>query len=133
MHGDICPLPVLVEMTRRYGARLLVDDATPQAFLAAPARAAAEHFGLKGAPDLELGTMSKALAGIGGFVAGDGDVIEYLRYYADSYVFAATLPAPVVAGLIVSLEILQAEPGRLGRYGKHSPSAFTTHQRWIRS
>lgn len=115
MHGDICPLPVLVEMTRRYGARLLVDDAHATGVLGGTGAGTAEHFGLKGAPDLELGTMSKALAGIGGFVAGDGDVIEYLRYYADSYVFAATLPAPVVAGLIVSLEILQAEPGRLGR------------------
>ena len=74
-----------------------------------------EHFGLKDEPGLEVGTMSKALAGIGGFVTGDGDVIEYLRYYANSYVFAATIPAPVVAGLIVSLEILRAEPNRIER------------------
>jgi glycine C-acetyltransferase len=59
--------------------------------------------------------MSKALGGQGGFVAGDKQVIDYLRFYANSYVFAATIPAPVVAGLITSLEVMQAEPDRLVR------------------
>ena len=115
MHGDICPLPELVALARKYGARLLVDDAHATGVLGRTGAGTAEHFGLKDEPDLEVGTMSKALAGIGGFVTGDGDVIEYLRYYANSYVFAATIPAPVVAGLIVSLEILRAEPNRIER------------------
>lgn len=115
MHGDICPLPQLLEVTRAHGVRLLVDDAHATGVLGRTGAGTAEHFGLSAGPDLEVGTMSKALAGIGGFVVGDGDVIEYLRYYADSYVFAATIPAPVVAGLIASLEILIAEPERIER------------------
>ncbi|MBB3050416.1 glycine C-acetyltransferase [Prauserella isguenensis] len=113
MHGDVCPLPELVELTRRYGARLLVDDAHSTGVLGSTGSGTAEHFGMKGEVDLEVGTMSKALAGVGGFVVGEAEVINYLRYYAHSYVFAATTPAPMVAGLIASLEILQKEPALL--------------------
>lgn len=115
MHGDICPLPELVQLTREHGARLLVDDAHSTGVLGRTGSGTAEHFGLKGNVDLELGTMSKALAGIGGFVVGDGEVVDYLRYYANSYVFAATTPAPVVAGMIAALDILQQEPELLQR------------------
>lgn len=115
MHGDICPLPALRELTKAYGARLLVDDAHSTGVLGRTGSGTAEHFGVKGEIDLEVGTMSKALAGIGGFLVGDDEVVEYLRYYAHSYVFGATVPAPVVAGLVASIEILQNEPERIER------------------
>lgn len=115
MHGDLVPLPQLLTLARQYGARVLVDDAHSTGVLGATGSGTTEHFGLKGEVDLEVGTMSKALGGQGGFVAGDKQVIDYLRFYANSYVFAATIPAPVVAGLITSLEVMQAEPDRLVR------------------
>lgn len=113
MHGDICDLPGIVRLAERYGARVLIDDAHSTGVLGATGSGTAEHFGLKGSVDLELGTMSKALGGMGGFVVGEPDVVEYLRFYANSYVFAATIPAGIAAGLIASLDVLSAEPDRI--------------------
>jgi 4-hydroxy-2,2'-bipyrrole-5-methanol synthase len=115
MHGDVCDLPGIVRLAEQYGARVLVDDAHATGVLGATGSGTAEHFGLKGRVDLELGTMSKTLAGMGGFVVGDEDVIEYLRFYANSYVFAATIPAGVAAGLIAAIDVIETEPERLSR------------------
>ncbi|QDQ14790.1 aminotransferase class I/II-fold pyridoxal phosphate-dependent enzyme [Streptomyces spectabilis] len=114
MHGDLCDLPQIVRLGKEYGARVLVDDAHATGVLGERGTGTAEHFGLKGEVDLELGTMSKALAGMGGFVVGEPEVIEYLRYYSHSYVFAANIPAGVAAGLIASLDVIEAEPQRVG-------------------
>lgn len=113
MHGDICELPEIVRLAKQYGARVLVDDAHATGVLGERGSGTAEHFGLKGQVDLELGTMSKTLAGMGGFVVGDEEVIDYLRFYADSYVFAATIPAGVAAGLIAAIDVIEAEPERI--------------------
>ncbi|MDT8997740.1 aminotransferase class I/II-fold pyridoxal phosphate-dependent enzyme [Paucibacter sp. APW11] len=113
MHGDIVKLPELVRLAKHYGARVLVDDAHSTGVLGASGSGTTEHFGMKGEADLEVGTMSKALGGQGGFIAGDKRVIDYLRFYANSYVFAATIPAPVAAGLIESISLMQTEPQRL--------------------
>ena len=102
-----------MKLARRHGARVLVDDAHATGVLGATGSGTTEHFGMKGEADLEVGTLSKALGGQGGFVAGDKAVIDYLRFYANAYVFAATIPAPVVAGLLQSLELMQSEPQRL--------------------
>ncbi|CAM5350649.1 aminotransferase class I/II-fold pyridoxal phosphate-dependent enzyme [Streptomyces abikoensis] len=115
MHGDVCDLPEIVRLAKTYGARVLIDDAHATGVLGARGSGTAEHFGLKGEVDLELGTMSKALAGMGGFVVGEEEVVEYLRYYSNSYVFAANIPAGVAAGLIASLDVIESEPERLGR------------------
>ncbi|MEV5379588.1 aminotransferase class I/II-fold pyridoxal phosphate-dependent enzyme [Streptomyces nondiastaticus] len=115
MHGDVCDLPEIVRLAKAYGARVLIDDAHATGVLGARGSGTAEHFGLKGEVDLELGTMSKALAGMGGFVVGEEEVVEYLRYYSNSYVFAANIPAGVAAGLIASLDVIEAEPERLKR------------------
>ncbi|WP_084787371.1 aminotransferase class I/II-fold pyridoxal phosphate-dependent enzyme [Nocardia sp. Root136] len=113
MHGDICELPQIVQLARQYGARVLVDDAHATGVLGVRGTGTAEHFGLKGEVDLELGTMSKTLAGMGGFVVGDEEVIDYLRFYSNSYVFAATIPAGVVAGLIAAIDVMEREPERI--------------------
>ncbi|MEU5832552.1 aminotransferase class I/II-fold pyridoxal phosphate-dependent enzyme [Streptomyces diacarni] len=115
MHGDVCDLPSILRLARNYGARVLIDDAHATGVLGARGSGTSEHFGLKGEVDLELGTMSKALAGMGGFVVGDEEVIEYLRYYSNSYVFAANIPAGVAAGLIAAIDVLEAEPERVKR------------------
>ncbi|MFI9503301.1 aminotransferase class I/II-fold pyridoxal phosphate-dependent enzyme [Nocardia sp. NPDC052566] len=113
MHGDICDLPEIVRLAHSYGARVLVDDAHATGVLGARGSGTAEHFDLKGEVDLELGTMSKALAGMGGFVVGDEEVIDYLRFYSNSYVFAATIPAGVAAGLIAAIDVMEREPERI--------------------
>ncbi|WP_282776719.1 MULTISPECIES: pyridoxal phosphate-dependent aminotransferase family protein [unclassified Nocardia] len=113
MHGDICELPQIIRLAQRYGARVLVDDAHATGVLGARGTGTAEHFGLKNEVDLELGTMSKTLAGMGGFVVGDEDVIDYLRFYSNSYVFAATIPTGVAAGLIASIDVIEREPERI--------------------
>ncbi|MEO8548661.1 MAG: aminotransferase class I/II-fold pyridoxal phosphate-dependent enzyme [Kofleriaceae bacterium] len=113
MHGDVCKLPELCRLASRFGAKVLVDDAHSTGVLGARGSGTAEHFGLKGEVDLELGTMSKALAGLGGFVVGDADVVEYLRFYSNSYAFAANIPAATAAGLLAALDVLEAEPERL--------------------
>ncbi|KUL55606.1 aminotransferase class I/II-fold pyridoxal phosphate-dependent enzyme [Streptomyces sp. NRRL S-1521] len=115
MHGDICDLPEIVRLAREYDARVLIDDAHATGVLGEHGAGTAEHFGLKGQVDLELGTMSKALAGMGGFVVGDQDVIDYLRFYANSYVFAANIPPGTAAGLIASIDVMESEPQRLTR------------------
>lgn len=113
MHGNICNLPKICQLARKYSAKVLVDDAHSTGVLGRTGAGTSEYYDMPGIADLELGTMSKALAGMGGFVVGDEEVIEYLRFYANSYVFAATIPATIVAGLIASLEIMENEPERL--------------------
>lgn len=113
MHGDIVDLPRLMKIAKHYGARVLVDDAHSTGVLGKQGSGTSEHFKMKGEVDLELGTMSKALSGLGGFVCGDGDVVEYLRFYSHSYVFAATIPAHVAAGVIASIDVMLDEPERL--------------------
>lgn len=115
MHGDICDLPEIVRLAKEYGARVMVDDAHATGVLGARGTGTTEHFGLKGQVDLELGTMSKTLAGMGGFVVGEEEVIEYLRFYSNSYVFAANIPAGVAAGLIASIDVIEAEPERIAQ------------------
>lgn len=115
MHGDICDLPRIVDLASAYGARVLVDDAHATGVIGPQGRGTAAHFGLTDSVDLELGTMSKALGALGGFVAGETDVIEYLRMYAHSYVFAATIPAGIAASVSTALDIIVSEPERLER------------------
>ncbi|MBY6243036.1 aminotransferase class I/II-fold pyridoxal phosphate-dependent enzyme [Methylosinus sp. Sm6] len=113
MHGDIVDLPKVVALARKYGVKVLVDDAHATGVLGKTGSGTSEHFGMKGEVDLELGTFSKTLSGVGGFVAAKGEVVEYLRFYSNSYVFAATIPASVAAGLIASIDVMQREPQRL--------------------
>ncbi|MFE2461686.1 aminotransferase class I/II-fold pyridoxal phosphate-dependent enzyme [Streptomyces sp. NPDC059402] len=115
MHGDVCDLPEIVRLAKEYDARVMIDDAHATGVLGIRGSGTAEHFGLKGEVDLELGTMSKTLAGMGGFVVGEEEVVEYLRYYSNSYVFAANIPAGVAAGLIAAIDVIEAEPERLKR------------------
>lgn len=115
MHGDVVDLPRLMGLARRYGAHVLVDDAHATGVLGRTGAGTAEHFGMAGEPDLESGSLSNALAGLGGFVAGEEDVIEYLRFYSNTYAFAAPIPAAVAAGVIAALDVMEREPQRLSR------------------
>jgi 8-amino-7-oxononanoate synthase len=115
MEGDVCPLPAIVECKRRFGARLMVDDAHGVGVLGDHGRGTAEHFGLESEVDLVMGTFSKSLAAVGGFVAGDRDVIDFIRHKARSYIFSAAFPPASVAAVLAALDIVESEPERRER------------------
>jgi 8-amino-7-oxononanoate synthase len=115
MEGDIANLPEIVRLARKYGARVMVDDAHATGVMGKNGRGTAEHFGLEDEVDLVMGTCSKALASIGGFVAGPAEVIHYLRHRARSLLFSASLPAPCVATIGAALDVIENEPERRER------------------
>ncbi|MBC8645744.1 MAG: pyridoxal phosphate-dependent aminotransferase family protein [Thermoanaerobaculia bacterium] len=110
MHGRIAPLRSLRETADRHGARLLVDDAHGLGVLGATGRGIEEHFGLPGAADVLTGTFSKASGSVGGYVCGSADLIEYLRVFARSSMFTASLPAAICAGVTESFRVMSEEP-----------------------
>lgn len=110
MHGELAPLPELASVCRQYGARLMVDDAHGVGVMGPTGRGIEEHFDCVGAADILMGTLSKALGALGGYVVGDKETIDYLRWFAPSGVFTTTLPAPICAGLSKALEVIRTEP-----------------------
>jgi 8-amino-7-oxononanoate synthase len=115
MEGDLCDLPSVVRAKKARGARLMVDDAHGLGVLGAAGRGTAEHFGVEDEVDLVMGTFSKSLATVGGFVAGDEDVIDFIRYHARSGIFSAALPPASAAAALRALEIVEREPERRKR------------------
>lgn len=115
MDGDLAPLDHLVPLCRKNGAMLIVDDAHGTCVMGATGRGTAEHFGVEGKVDITMGTFSKAFAVTGGFVAASKPVIEYLRYFARSYMFSASMPPMTIAAVLAGLDIVQREPERLLR------------------
>lgn len=109
MGGDIAPLDEIVPLCKKYGARLYVDDAHSLGVLA-EGRGTAKHFGLTDEVDLIMGTFSKSFASIGGFVAGDAEVMAYIQHHARSLIFSASLPAPNLMAVMAALEIMETEP-----------------------
>ncbi len=109
MGGDIAPLPEIVALCHKYGARLMVDDAHSMGVLA-QGRGTAAHFDLTDQVDLITGTFSKSFASIGGFVAGDKDVLHYIQHNARPLLFSASLPAQNVATVLAALGIIEGEP-----------------------
>jgi 8-amino-7-oxononanoate synthase len=112
MEGDVADLPHLVPLAHRYGAALAVDDAHSIGVLGPTGAGTAEHFGLTDEVDLIVGTFSKSLASIGGYIVGDEYVIHYLKHHCRPLIFTAALPASNTAGVLAALEILQSEPER---------------------
>jgi 8-amino-7-oxononanoate synthase len=115
MEGDLANLPEIVRLARAYGARVMVDDAHATGVLGKGGRGTPEHFGVEREVDLVMGTCSKALASIGGFVAGPAEVIHFLKHRARSLMFSASLPAPCVAAISAALDVIEAEPERRER------------------
>jgi 8-amino-7-oxononanoate synthase len=112
MEGDIADLPHLVPLAKKHGAALAVDDAHSIGVLGPTGAGTAEHFGLTDEVDLIVGTFSKSLASIGGFVAGAEYVIHYLKHHARPLIFTAALPASNTAGVLAALDVLEREPER---------------------
>lgn len=112
MSGDIAPLKEISSLCRRYGARLMVDDAHAIGVLGG-GHGTAAHFDCTPDVDLIMGTFSKALASIGGFIAGDKDVINWIQHVARPFIFSASLPPSNVAAVIAALDVIESEPERV--------------------
>ncbi len=109
MGGDIAPMPEIVEICKRYGARIMVDDAHGIG-VTGNGRGTAAHFGLTDEVDLIMGTFSKSFASIGGFIAGSKEVVHYIQHHARSLIFSAALPAANAAAALKALDIMETEP-----------------------
>jgi 8-amino-7-oxononanoate synthase len=114
MEGDICPLPEIVKVAKRNGARVMVDDAHATGVLGRRGRGTCEHFGMSHKDvDLIVGTCSKSLASVGGFAVGDEDIIHYIQHVSRSMIFSAALPPSSVAAIAKALDIIEEEPERI--------------------
>ena len=113
MGGDICKLPEIVALAKKYGARVMVDDAHGLGVLGEHGRGTAEHFGLEDEVDIYMGTFSKSLASIGGYMAAKKEVCEYVRHVSRPFIFCASITPASVACARKALEILKREPERV--------------------
>ena len=110
MEGDIVDLPAIVRLAKAYGARIMIDDAHGVGVLGNGGRGTAEHFGLENEVDLIMGTYSKSLAAIGGFIAGSSEVIKWIKHVGRSMIFSASLPPSLVASVSAALDIIEEQP-----------------------
>ncbi len=120
MEGDIANLPEIVSLAKKYGARTMVDDAHSIGVLGKNGRGTAEHFGLENEVDLIMGTYSKSLASIGGFISGSADIIHYIKHIARSFIFSASPPPASVASVSAALDIIENEPERREKLWKNT-------------
>lgn len=112
MEGDIVKLPGIVRLARKYGARVMVDDAHATGVLGKNGKGTTEHFGLEDEVDIVMGTCSKALVSVGGFIASSHEVIHYVKHNARSMMFSASLPPACVATIGAAVEVIEEEPER---------------------
>jgi glycine C-acetyltransferase len=110
MDGDMCSLPEILEVTKRHGARMLIDEAHSTFLFGPNGRGVAEHFGLDKEVDFHLGTFSKSLGGQGGFVCGSRELVDYVNAFGRSRFFSCNLSPVLTAGLLAGLRIAASEP-----------------------
>lgn len=120
MDGDIIDLPRVVELCRRYGAYLMIDEAHSVGVLGATGRGIEEHFGLENVIDIKMGTLSKTIPSVGGYVAGKQELIDYLRHVSRSYIFSAALPPAQAASANEAFKVILDEPERIQRLNRNS-------------
>jgi 8-amino-7-oxononanoate synthase len=120
MEGDIAPLPEILAAAREFSAGVMVDDAHAIGVLGRSGRGTAEHFDLEDEVDLIMGTFSKSMASVGGFVAGDATIIEYIKHRARTMIFSAAPPPASVAAALATIDIMEGEPERRARLWKNT-------------
>ena len=113
MEGDLCKLPEIVALKHKYNCSIMVDEAHGLGVFGRDGRGVCDHFGLTDEVDLIMGTFSKSLASIGGFIAGDADTINFLRHTCRTYIFSASNTPAATAAAMEALHILQQEPERI--------------------
>lgn len=127
MEGDIAPMPDLVHLCDKYDATLMVDDAHGLGVLGKQGRGTANHFGLTDRVDLIMGTFSKSFGSLGGFIATDNDIMDYLKHSARSLIFSASMPPANVAAVSTAIDIMLSEPERienLWKVTRHAQESF---------
>ncbi len=115
MDGDLAPLPELYQAAEQAGATVVVDDAHGTGVMGRDGRGTVEHYGMEGRAIVQMGTLSKALGGMGGFVAGSRDFIEYLVNRARPFIYTTALPPAMAAAAVAALDVIEAEPERRAR------------------
>jgi len=115
MDGDIAPLPGLVEVAEKHGAIMMIDDAHASGVLGQNGRGTVDHFGLHGRVEIQVGTLSKAVGVLGGFIAGPAHLIEWLVNRGRPFLFSTSAPPAATAACIAALDILEEEPERVER------------------
>jgi glycine C-acetyltransferase len=115
MDGDLAPLDKIIPLCKKFGAHLMLDDAHGTGVMGLHGRGTAEQFGFEGQVPLTMGTFSKAFTATGGFVAASKPITDYLRYFARSYMFSASLPPATIATVLAALDVIEREPERLTR------------------
>ena len=120
MDGDIIDFPKMVELCRKYKAWLMIDEAHSLGVLGKTGRGIEEHFGMEGTIDLKMGTLSKTIPSVGGYIAGKKDLIEFLRHASRAYIFSAALPPAQAAAAKAAFEVILDEPWRVEKLNANS-------------
>ncbi|MCK9536289.1 MAG: aminotransferase class I/II-fold pyridoxal phosphate-dependent enzyme [Bacilli bacterium] len=113
MTGDICNLPEIVRLAKKYGARIMIDDAHGMGVMGKHGRGTAEYFGLEDDVDIYMGTFSKSLASLGGYMAAECDVVEYVKHVSRPFIFSASITPASVESARAALRIIRREPERI--------------------
>lgn len=120
MDGDIIDLPRMVELCRKYGAYLMMDEAHSVGVLGKTGRGIEEHFNMVGAIDIKMGTLSKTIPSVGGYIAGKKELIDYLRHGSRAYIFSAALPPAQAGAAMESFKVILDEPWRMEKLWKNT-------------
>jgi glycine C-acetyltransferase len=115
MDGDIAPLPALVEAAEKHGAIMMIDDAHASGVLGRAGRGTVDHFQVHGRVHIQVGTLSKAIGVLGGYVCGSRELIEYLYHRARPFLFSTSHPPAVAASCLAAFDVLEQEPERIDR------------------
>jgi glycine C-acetyltransferase len=115
MEGDIAPLPQLVELAEKYGCIMMIDDAHASGVLGRNGRGTVDHYNLHGRVDIQVGTLSKAIGALGGYVCSTRDTIEFLYHRARPFLFSTSHPPSVAATCLAAFEVLEEEPQLIDR------------------
>jgi len=120
MDGDVIDFPKLVELCKKYGAWIMIDEAHSVGVLGKTGRGVEEHFGMEGAIDFKMGTLSKTIPSVGGYIAGKKELIEYLRHTSRAYIFSAAIPPAQAAAAKAAFDVILDEPWRVEKLNANS-------------
>ena len=129
MQGDIAKLPEICALAKKYGARVMVDDAHGLGVLGDGGRGTASHFGLEDQVDIYMGTFSKSLASLGGYMAASAEVVDFVRHNSRPFIFAASIPPTQCAVALAALRHIKAHPELVSRLGELSNYARNAYKR----
>jgi glycine C-acetyltransferase len=130
MDGDVLDLPNVVRLCREYGAYLMVDEAHSVGLLGKTGRGIEEHFDLAGSVDIKMGTLSKTIPSVGGYVAGKQELIDYLRHSSRAYIFSAALPAAQAAAANESFKVILDETWRVEKLWQNTHQFLNGLKSW---